>query len=73
MTDEACSAQEDNDASRPHASRRARIVRPRTENIHRISRRRLTLLGMDAPVEDVERPMLRSLLCGRELPADDPC
>ena len=24
-------------------------------------------------IEDVERPMLRSLLWGRELPADDPC
>jgi len=60
MTDDACIAHEDNDeASRSRASRRARIVRPRTENIHRISRRRLTLLGMDAPVEDVERPRTR--------------
>jgi Sigma-70, region 4 len=61
MDHEACAAQ-DEDGGAPRVSRRARIVRPRTENIHRISRRRLTLLALEVPPEDdepAERPRTR--------------
>src|SRR5579862_8754179 len=49
------------EAERDRLRSRARAVRPRTENVLRLSRRHLAVLALEAPpLEDVERPRTRA-------------